>query len=71
MALNIIAIPVHFLSKEYIMRYIIISTVIAIISGVAYAACTTSTVIQPDGRVTVCSTCCDANNNCTVICTPN
>lgn len=59
------------IKKGIPMRYLMISTVIAIISGAAYAACTTSTVIQPDGRVTVCSTCCDANNNCTVVCTPN
>jgi len=53
------------------MRNLLILITVAILSGAAYAACTTSTVIQPDGRVTVCSTCCDANGNCNVVCTPN
>jgi hypothetical protein len=53
------------------MRTFLIALIVTIFAGTAYAACTTTTVIQPDGRVTVCSTCCDANNNCTVVCTPN
>lgn len=33
-----------------------------------YAACTTTTVLTPDGKYVVCNTCCDANNNCNVVC---
>ena len=33
-----------------------------------YAACTTTTVLTPDGKYVVCTTCCDASNNCNVIC---
>ncbi len=33
-----------------------------------YAACTTTTVLTPDGKYVVCNTCCDSNMNCTVVC---
>lgn len=51
------------------MRFLIISALIAI-SGTVYANCTQQTIVQPGGRITVCSMCCDANGNCTVVCTP-
>lgn len=33
-----------------------------------YAACTTTTVLTPDNKYVVCTTCCDSGNNCNVIC---
>jgi hypothetical protein len=30
--------------------------------------CTTHTVIGPDGRIIICTVCCDANGNCTTQC---
>lgn len=34
-----------------------------------YAACGTTTVLTPDNKYVVCTTCCDANGqNCNVIC---
>ena len=36
-------------------------------SVAVYAACVTNTVIQKDGSVTICTTCC-YNGNCTTTC---
>lgn len=33
-----------------------------------YAACTTTTVLTPDNKYVVCTTCCDSYNNCQVTC---
>ena len=33
-----------------------------------YAACTTTTLLTPDGKYMVCTTCCDGNGNCQVTC---
>jgi hypothetical protein len=35
--------------------------------GAAYA-CTTQTIIKPDGRIVICTVCCDRMGNCTTSC---
>ena len=51
------------------MRKFIIGCVLSVVLGsAAYAACSTTTVIRGDGMPLICTTCCDANNNCNVIC---
>ena len=49
------------------MKKLIAFTVAALIATVAYANCTTTTVITPDGKAVVCNSCCYAGN-CTVTC---
>ena len=31
-------------------------------------ACTTTTVLTPEGKFVYCTTCCDSGNNCNVVC---
>ena len=50
------------------MRKIIFGLIAAAVATAAYAGCTTTTVIRGDGMPLICTTCCDANNNCNVIC---
>lgn len=50
------------------MRKIIVGVVGLTLAVAAYAACSTTTVIRGDGMPLICTTCCDANNNCNVIC---
>ena len=40
---------------------------LALASAAVYASCITTTVIQKDGSVTICTTCC-YNGNCTTTC---
>jgi len=40
---------------------------LALASAVVYASCITTTVIQKDGSVTICTTCC-YNGNCQTTC---
>lgn len=42
-------------------------TTLALATNV-YAACTTTTLLTPDGKYMVCTTCCDSNGNCQVTC---
>ena len=39
----------------------------AVASAAVYASCVTTTVVNKDGNVTVCTTCC-YSGNCTVTC---
>ena len=50
------------------MKYLLIAASAAVISAVAYAGCTTQSVITPDGRAMVCTTCCDNYGNCNTTC---
>lgn len=43
-------------------------TLVAALFATGALACTTSSYITPDGKMGVCTTCCDANNNCTTTC---
>lgn len=47
-------------------KFILIAGLLSI-SYAAYAACTTTTIMQ-DGRTVICTTCCDSFGNCTVNC---
>mgnify|MGYP003627301571 CR=1 FL=1 len=49
------------------MKTILIAVALLTTSIGAYAACTTTTLIQPNGSVVMCTTCC-FNGNCTVTC---
>lgn len=40
---------------------------LAVASAAVYASCMTTTVIQKDGSVTICTTCC-YNGNCQTTC---
>ena len=33
-----------------------------------YANCTSQTIYTPDGRTSICTTCCVGGNNCTTTC---
>ena len=41
---------------------------LAVASAAVYASCVTTTVIQKDGSVTICTTCCIAGGNCQTTC---
>lgn len=49
------------------MKKTIAFIIAATIATVAYANCTTTSVITPDGRVVVCNSCC-YGGQCTVTC---
>lgn len=49
------------------MKRIFVALLLATFAAAAYAACSTTTVFTPDGRVVMCTTCC-YNGNCTVTC---
>ena len=49
------------------MKKLLIATALLVTSLGAYAACTTTTMIQPNGNVVMCTTCC-FYGNCTVTC---
>ena len=49
------------------MRKIIFGLVVATVATAAYAGCFTNTVVTPDGRLVVCTTCCE-NGMCTTTC---
>ena len=49
------------------MRKIIFGLVAAAVATAAYAGCFTNTVVTPDGRLVVCTTCCE-NGMCTTTC---
>ena len=48
------------------MKYLICALCAAVISAAAYA-CTTYTIMTPNGQAT-CTKCCDSYGNCTVSC---
>lgn len=48
-------------------KLLVIIANLALASNV-YAACTTTTVLTPEGKFVYCTTCCDSNNNCNVVC---
>lgn len=48
------------------MKYIIGFTLL-LLSVTVYAACTTTTIMTGQG-MTICTSCCDANGNCTITC---
>lgn len=50
------------------MKYVICALIASVISAAAYARCTTQSVITPDGRAMVCTTCCDNYGNCNTTC---
>jgi hypothetical protein len=50
------------------MRKFIVGLVGVAFTFTVYAGCTTTTLIMGDGMPKICTTCCDANNNCNVIC---
>lgn len=41
---------------------------LALASAAVYASCITTTVIQKDGSVTICTTCCVAGGSCQTTC---
>lgn len=49
----------------------IIATILTLFAATfanfAYASCNTSTIIMPDGRMMICTTCC-FSGNCTTTC---
>jgi hypothetical protein len=45
-----------------------LALILSISAATVYAGCTTTTLIMGDGMPKICTTCCDANNNCNVIC---
>ena len=49
----------------------IVATILTVFSAtfanVAYASCTTQTIIMPNGKMMVCTTCCNFGN-CTTTC---
>jgi hypothetical protein len=49
------------------MKKILLAILLITISITAYARCTTQTFIV-DGRMTVCTVCCDNRGNCTTTC---
>lgn len=49
------------------MKKIIITMIALLTATAAYAACSTHTYVV-NGKVIVCSVCCDRNNNCSEVC---
>lgn len=50
------------------MKYVALAVIASVISASAYAfACTTYTIMTPNGIAT-CTKCCDADGNCNVSC---
>lgn len=50
------------------MKYVALAVIVSVISASAYAfACTTYTILTPNGTAT-CTKCCDDGGNCTVSC---
>lgn len=50
------------------MKKLLAVLCIMAMAGSAYARCSTQTFIAPDGRMTVCTVCCDSWGNCTTTC---
>ena len=49
------------------MNKLLIGVWLCLVTTLSYAACSTQTVTM-GGRMTVCTTCCDAYNNCNTTC---
>lgn len=48
---------------------LIFASALLLVAASAFASqCTTQTIITPDGRLIVCSVCCDSRGNCTTMC---
>lgn len=50
------------------MKRIIALIAAALFATAAWAACSTHTIIGPNGGILICSTCCYGNGNCTTTC---
>ena len=49
------------------MKKLIMGLCLTAVATVAYASCRTQTITTPDGRMTVCTTCC-YGGNCNTTC---
>ena len=58
--------------QEMKMKKAIRNLMAALMAGLfataAYASCTTQTIIMPNGKMMVCTTCCYGSGNCTTTC---
>jgi hypothetical protein len=50
------------------MKKLLAAVCMMAVAGAVYARCTTQTFIGSDGRMTVCTVCCDSRGNCTTTC---
>lgn len=50
------------------MSKAILAVALSLTALSVYAQCRTSTIITPDGRMIVCTTCCDQWGNCNSTC---
>jgi len=50
------------------MKKLLVAILLTVNAGMVYARCTTQTFIGSDGRMTVCTVCCDSRGNCTTTC---
>ena len=44
------------------MKKYLIGLILAMSATAVYAACTTNTIVGRDGRLTICTTCCNGGN---------
>lgn len=49
------------------MKKYLVAIALTVATTVAYAACLTNTIVTPDGKVIMCTTCC-YGGNCTTTC---
>lgn len=50
------------------MKKLLVAILLTATATAVYAQCTTQTFIAPEGRMTVCTVCCDNRGNCTTTC---
>ena len=50
------------------MKKLLAAILLTATATAVYARCTTQTLISPDGRMIVCTVCCDSRGNCTTTC---
>lgn len=51
------------------MKKLIAGALLALAAAGAWAACSFNSIVTADGRVVICSTCCDDNGtNCVTVC---